>query len=107
LPLPLLYAPFPGTTAWQFNVTDGSQYGIGWVTLTVPPGAPLALPDAYACPFNASCAVLAVAGLLANDSSPNLNAVLAAAPGGAALALVDCGLLALGADGAFNFTPAE
>jgi hypothetical protein len=103
---------FSGVATFQYSLADGVSPARpnATVTLTVaaPPGAPLALPDAFTCPFNASCVVLAAAGLLANDSSPNLNAALAILlGGGAGLLPSDAGLLDLGADGAFNFTPAE
>ena len=84
-------------------MTLNAQVAVGYVTITLPPGTPTAAADAYTCSYNASCAVTAAAGLLTNDTSPNLGAVKAVnnvtAPPAAA------GTLTVGADGAFVFAP--
>ena len=76
----------------------------GTVTLVVPHALPVAGPDSYECPWNATCAVNATAGLLANDASSNLGTNLTV--------LADQttppaeGALQLQCDGAFTFAPA-
>jgi hypothetical protein len=81
---------------------DGSAFAVGYVTLTVPPATPSAAADAYGCPFNASCSVNASVGVLSNDASANLNAVLSANLSAAP----SSGSVALAADGSFVYTPA-
>ena len=86
-------------------MTDAhGQSATGYVTITSPPGAPAAAADAYACPFNATCAIGAANGsVLANDASPNNGAnlsVIAGATGAPAH-----GSVVLAADGTFNYSP--
>jgi hypothetical protein len=103
--LPSLPA-LPGTTTWQYNISDGVQSAVGWVTLTAPPGDPTAVADAFTCTFDAACAFSAAAGLLANDASPNNGKILSVVPGSVApLQPLNGGLIAFDAAGAFNYTP--
>jgi hypothetical protein len=78
------------------------------VTITVAnppdppaPADPVAVGDAYSCPFNTSCTVNATAGVLANDSSTNVGSSLAAT----LVSQPTHGSVSLAADGSFVFTP--
>lgn len=85
-------------------MTDNSTYhAVGYVTIVIPPGVPLAVADIYTCPFNASCSVNATSGVLANDQSFNLGANLTVIT--AATQPPSNGSLALDANGSFVFTP--
>jgi hypothetical protein len=92
----------PGTTWFAYNATYSGVYAVGYVKITVPPGVPAAAPDAYACTAGTAYAVGAGAGVLVNDTSPNLNATLTAN----LTTQPASGSVALAADGSFVFTPA-
>ena len=98
----LAFAPGTDTGVWSFQVVGGD------LRLTVDSGglpinaAPMAVDDWYGAAENTPLAVMAAAGVLANDTDPNpdtLNAVLVAGPSHAAA-------FTLSADGSFIYMPA-
>jgi VCBS repeat-containing protein len=103
-----LYTPatnFTGADAFTYIASDGLESSnLGTVTITVRSGpnlAPAAVADGYSVNEDQPLVVPALAGVLANDTDPELDgltAILAAAPAS--------GSLQLQADGSFTYTPA-
>jgi VCBS repeat-containing protein len=97
-------ANFNGVDTFTYKASDGkADSGLATVRLTVNPvnDAPAAQDDAYAMDGNNTLTVAAPAGVLANDSDVDGNALAAV--------LVDGpknGVLEMQADGSFVYTPA-
>lgn len=95
-------ADYFGTVTFTYRVYDGSVYSApATVTVTVVdvPDAPVALDDAYQVQQDTPL-VVAVPGVLGNDSDPNGDAITAV--------LVDApaqGSLTFSNDGSFSYTP--
>ena len=96
-------ANFTGTDTFTYAASDGalqSEPATVTITVTWTNRPPVARDDAYATPRNRTLIVGASNGVLANDTDPDgdtLTAIL--------LTDVDYGLLALAADGSFNYIP--
>lgn len=101
-----VYAPFAdffGTDTFSYFAFDGIQLStpaIVTITVTAVGDAPTAIPDGYAVDMNASLTVAAAEGVLANDSDLD-SAMLTAS----VATDVSHGVLALAADGSFDYTP--
>jgi VCBS repeat-containing protein len=96
-------ANFNGTDTFTYHANDGSlDSNVATVTITVNPvnDAPVAVDDAYTTDEDVTLSVLALTGVLSNDSDPDgdgLTAVLVSS--------VSNGTLTLNADGSFDYTP--
>lgn len=85
-------------------MTDHSNFSSeAYVTITIPPATPVATSDAYSCPYNTSCAVGVVNGVLKNDHSDNTGANLTVVTG--VTQQPANGSVSLATDGSFTFTP--
>jgi VCBS repeat-containing protein len=94
-------AGYTGPDSFTYQASDGAlQSYVATVSLTVVNDAPVAVNDSFTAHKNIALTV-AAAGVLANDTDPNgdaLSAVLVSGPAH--------GSLASNADGSFTYTPA-
>jgi VCBS repeat-containing protein len=95
-------ADFNGTDTFTYSVSDGELSSEATVTITVNPvnDAPVAVADAYSVDEDATLTIDAAAGLLANDTDIEGDALTATVITGPA-----SGTLTLNADGSFSYTP--
>ncbi|MEK6721532.1 MAG: Ig-like domain-containing protein [Chloroflexota bacterium] len=97
------YAPaagFAGTDSFTYTASDGIATSIGTVTLTVSNTAPSAADDGYATGRNVQLVVLAVSGVLANDTDGNGDSLSATVSSGPS-----SGSLTLALDGSLSYVP--
>jgi VCBS repeat-containing protein len=95
-------ANFNGSDTFTYSVSDGALTSEGTVTITVNPvaDAPVATADTYDATEDTALTVDAVAGVLANDTDADGDALTATLVTGPAN-----GTLTLNADGSFVYTP--
>ncbi len=91
-------AGFVGDDSFSYRPADGVAQG---AAISVRNAAPVVLPDEYAAVANATLAVGAAEGVLANDRDPDGHALTAAVAAGPAH-----GTLTLAVNGAFVYVPA-
>ncbi|WP_291297296.1 Ig-like domain-containing protein [Elioraea sp.] len=95
-------AGFSGTDTFTYRIFDGVAFSaLATVTVEVAEGSPIAVADAFSVRPNQTL-VVSGPGLLANDSDPNGDAIIAAQfdPVSAA-----GGTVAMVTDGSFTYTP--
>jgi VCBS repeat-containing protein len=94
-------AGFSGTETILYTISDGFAQATATLTIEVAANAaPVAADDSYATGFGDVLTVNAAAGLLANDSDPDLDAISVVLVGSAAN-----GVLNAFTDGSFTYTP--
>lgn len=91
---------YEGGDVFTYRVDDGAGTATATVTLTIANDPPTAVDDAYAALVNVPLTVGSAAGVLANDTDPNSEALTASVVTGPS-----SGSLALQADGSFVYTP--
>jgi uncharacterized delta-60 repeat protein len=94
-------ANFSGSTSFTYKVNDGTEDGTtATVTLTLAANlAPTAVPDSYDLPFATELVVPAAAGVLANDTDSEGDALTAAL-----VAPPPVGTLTLNPNGSFTYS---
>ena len=95
---------FSGSDSFSYKVSDGTYSDTGTATITVDPApnvAPVANDDTYTAMAGTTLDVPANAGVLANDTDANGDALTAILVNGPSH-----GLLTLNGDGSFSFTAA-
>jgi hypothetical protein len=99
----LVYTPsknFVGTDSFTYKASDGAATSMATATIIVHP-SPVAAVDSYATSLNTQL-VLSGAGVLANDTDPDGNALTAAL-----VSQPKHGSVSVGADGSLVYTPSK
>ena len=95
-------ANFNGVDSVDYTVTDGALTDVGTLTINVTPvnDVTVAVDDGYTTLEDTPLVVVAIDGILANDTDPDGNPLQAQL-----ITNVTDGTLALNADGSFTYTP--
>ena len=99
----LIYVPnanFVGTDSFTYKASDGAANSIATATINVHNAPPVVADDSYATGMNTQLVLSSGAGVLANDTDPDGNALTAAL-----VSAPSHGSVSLGADGSLIYIP--